>query len=785
MGRIADLEVRNFYSDSLTASLNGVRNWESFRDTVFRVGKDTLGFRKSSHKDWFDDNNLEIQKLLAEKRHFENLCLSDDSKINRNNVKTIRSRVQKCLRSMENSWWENIINEIENASNAGDMHHLYSLIRKVYGPRSSTVNPIRSKDGSHLIKDQKGILGRWKEHFNDLLNRESIIDPTFIDKIPQKDIKWVLNNRPSLVEVNEAIDSLKLGKAPGKDGITAEMLKYGGEGARFLVWEIIGDFWEDESVHQDWRDAIMIVLYKSKGKRDICGNYRGIALLCVVGKVLSRIMLTRTTNYIANGVLQESQCGFRKARGTADMIFSARQLQEKCREQRVGLYQVFIDLTKAFDTVNRSALWKILSKLGCPDKFTNILKSFHDDMKVWVALSGDLSDPISVENGVKQGDIPAPTLFAIYFYIVFFLAFSDSDAPAVYIRYRTTNKLFAIKRFNAKSKCTINAIRDLLYADDCDLVSHTVEDMQIILDLFSKACSDLGLTISLDKTVAMFSPPPGAPYIEPDLFVYGKRLKVVPEFVYLGSKLHQSCSLDQETTFRISKASQSFGGLRERCWSRKGISLKTKVDVYKTIVLKALTFSLETCTLLSKNISQLERFQQFCLREILNIRWQDRVTNEEVLHRCGCVSIASLLAKSQMSWSGHVARMDDTRIPKQLLYGELCIGTRTHGGQRLRFKDTLRLNLKKCNIGQDWETLAQNRSAWRKAVKDGVNLAESNRVDKAAVKRALRKNQHHPLLADTTTFPCEICGRLFLNRAGLASHTRTHKNENKLNKILI
>ena len=779
VGRLADPAVRNLYSDSLNASLNGVRDWETVRDTIFRVGKEVLGFRKSSHKDWFDDSNVEIQKLLSEKRHFENLLLSEDSKHNRNNVKAAKHRVQKCLRSMENSWWENIIKEIENASNAGDMHALYSLIRKVYGPRSSTVNPIRSKDGSRLIKDQKGILGRWKEHFNDLLNRESVIDPTFIDKIPQKDIKWILNNRPSLDEVNEAIDSLKVGKAPGKDGITSEMLKYGGEAVRFLVWEIIGDFWEDESVHQDWRDAIMIVLYKSKGKRDICGNYRGIALLCVVGKVLSRIMLTRTTNHIANGVLQESQCGFRTGRGTADMIFSARQLQEKCREQRVGLYQVFIDLTKAFDTVNRSALWQILRKLGCPDKFTNILKSFHDDMKVWVALSGDLSDPISVENGVKQGDIPAPTLFAIYFYVVFFLAFSNDDAPAVYIRYRTTNKLFELKRFKYKSKCTIKAIRDLLYADDCDLVSHTEEDMQKILDLFSKACSDLGLTISLEKTVAMFSPPPGLAYTEPNLFIYGKRLKVVLEFIYLGSKLHQSCSLDHETTYRISRASASFAGLRERCWSRKGISLKTKVDVYITVVLKALTFSLETCALLSKNISQLERFQQFCLREILNIRWQDRVTNEEVLHRCGCVSIASLLATSQLSWSGHVARMDDTRIPKQLLYGELCIGSRAHGGQRLRFKDTLRLNLKKCKIGPDWETRAGNRSEWRKAVKDGVKQYEGNRVEKATVKRALRKGQHHPLIADTTTFPCEICHRVFLARCGLVMHMKMHERHDQ------
>ena len=422
------------------------------------MSKETLGFVKNNHKDWFDDNNEEIQKLLSEKRHFHNLFLSDKSKPNYRNLKAVKHKIQKCLRSMESSWWENITNEIQHASNIGDTHGLYSLLRKVYGPKSSTVTPLRSKDGLSLIKDEKGILNRWKEHFNDLLNRESIIDESFLDKIPQNEIKWILNDKPSLEEVNTAIDQLRLGEAPGRDGIMVEMLRYGGDATRFSVWEIICGFWEDESVHQDWRDAIMIILYKSQDKKDICGNYRGIALLCVVGKVLSRIMLSRLITHIANVFLQESRCGFRSGRGTADMIFSARQLQEKCREQHVGLYQVFIDLTKAFDTVNRNALWQILRKLGCPEKFTNILKSFHDDMNVWVSPSGELSDPITVENGVKQGDIPAPTLFAIYFYIVFFLAFQNNDAPAVYIRYRTSNKLFDLKRFNTKSKCMIAVI---------------------------------------------------------------------------------------------------------------------------------------------------------------------------------------------------------------------------------------------------------------------------------------------------------------------------------------
>ena len=85
------------------------------------------------------------------------------------------------------------------------------------------------------------------------------------------------------------------------------------------------------------------------------------------------------------------------------MIFTARELQEKCREQNVGLYTTFIDLTKAFDTVSREGLWKVMSKFGCPTKFINMVRQFHDGMQASVRDDGKSSKPFPVTNGVKQG----------------------------------------------------------------------------------------------------------------------------------------------------------------------------------------------------------------------------------------------------------------------------------------------------------------------------------------------------------------------------------------------
>ena len=108
--------------------------------------------------------------------------------------------------------------------------------------------------------------------------------------------------------------------------------------------------WEDGAVPQDMRDAKIIAIYKNKGKRNDCNNYRGILLLSIVGKTFAQVLLNRL-QVLADRVYTEAQRGFRAARSTIDMVFSVRQLQENCREQRRPLYLAFVDLTKAFDLV--------------------------------------------------------------------------------------------------------------------------------------------------------------------------------------------------------------------------------------------------------------------------------------------------------------------------------------------------------------------------------------------------------------------------------------------------
>ena len=116
---------------------------------------------------------------------------------------------------------------------------------------------------------------------------------------------------------------------------------------------------------------------------------------------------------------------------------------------------------------------------------------------------------------------------------------------------------------------------------------------------------------------------------------------------------------------------------------------------------------------------RLNHFHTSCLRKLLKIKWQDKIPDTEVLKRAGMQSVHTLLKLAQLRWTGHVTRMPDERLPKKILYGELQVGKRSHGGQKKRYKDTLKASLKDFNIPtESWEQIPQNPTKWR-GLKEG------------------------------------------------------------------
>ena len=141
---------------------------------------------------------------------------------------------------------------------------------------------------------------------------------------------------------------------------------YGGNLVDEEILNYICVCWNTDRTPSRWKDSKIIVIYKRTGDKTECGIIRGILLLTVGGNVYAKLLLIRLVEHVSGSVLPESQCGFQKERSTTDVTFVLRLLLEKNREQQRDLFAVLVDLSKAFDIVDRELLRKHLRKFGCP-----------------------------------------------------------------------------------------------------------------------------------------------------------------------------------------------------------------------------------------------------------------------------------------------------------------------------------------------------------------------------------------------------------------------------------
>lgn len=756
-------------------------HWATLKTVILSAGEESVGYCKIKHQDWFDENDQEIQTLLNKKRTAHQACQNNPNSLSKKQeYQEAKADVQRKTRVLKNRWWVEKSQEMQRLAETNNTRAFFSMTKAIYGPKTQGLNPLKSRDGCTLLKDSNAINERWREHFHELLNKDQEINEVSLSKIPQKPTITDLDKVPSLQEVENAIKQLKNNKAAGSDGIPAEFFKEGGRLLAEHTLMLIVKIWNTETIPSDLRDALIVTIFK-KGDRTDCGNYRGITILSIAGKILARILSNRLVP-LAEDCLPETQCGFRPNRSTTDMIFCARQMQEKCKEQHHHLYMAFIDLVKAFDSVNRDALWKILAKIGCPQKYINIVRLLHDDMNGMVLVNNNPGENFEISAGVKQGCVIAPTLFSIFVGTILHLV--EGKLPkGIEIEYRTDGGLFNPNRLRAKTKVSTTSIIELQYADDNVVLAKTEEDLQAILNAFDEAYTSIGLSLNTQKTQILHQPKPNSISTRPIITVQGKALQSIEHFPYLGSHLSSNANVDAEIQHRLKCASMTFGRLRARVFDNHNISVQTKLYVYQATVIPSLTYGCESWTTYRRHIRCLERYHQRCLRRILRVKWQDRCTNISILNEANSTSIEAMIIKQQLRWSGHIVRMPEHRLPKQIMYSQLKDGQRKLGRPQKRYKDALKANMKKCQIKTDnWEDAALNRSVWRRNIWEGTQCFEQERrrteIDKrnARKQRELQKRNNTALPVPNRTNVCQQCKKICGSRIGLYSHLRSHKN---------
>ena len=319
---------------------------------------------------------------------------------------------------------------------------------------------------------------------------------------------------PTMEEVKAAIKAMKGGKAVGADGLTAKMLKAEETETPRRLMCIVREIWESETIPEAWKTGLIAKLTK-KGDLGECNNWRGITLLPITSKIFSKIIHTRLAETLDEFIRQE-QAGFRPGHSCSDHIFTLRQILEQSKEWNVPLYANLVDFEKAFDSIHRDSLWKILRHYGIPSKLVNVIKMLYSDFKCQVICNTALTDDFSVTTGVKQGCILSPFLFILGMDWVLKQVTGSGTRG---IRWTLTSVL-----------------EDLDYADDIVLLAHRYQDMQAKTNFLATAARSLGFKFNTEKTRHLrMNSRPNQP-----ITVNNEVIDEVDHFTYLGSKVSTS-----------------------------------------------------------------------------------------------------------------------------------------------------------------------------------------------------------------------------------------------------
>ena len=350
-------------------------------------------------------------------------------------------------------------------------------------------------------------------------------------------------------------------------------MKHAGKAGAEALLHLCIRIWNTCKWPGEWKLHEFVMLYK-KGNAKECGNYRTIALISHASKILLIIILNRMRIKVEEE-LSDCQAGYRSNRGTVDMLFSLQLLIEKVRNSEEEAFIIFIDYSKAFDSVKHHHLFDTMLKMGFPAHLVSLIAGLYENQKATVRWNGEHSEYFNISKGVRQGCILSPHLFSIYTEQV--MREADIDDMGLKIGGRN--------------------ISNMRYADDTGLVGGNVTSSRRILHRVDTAGKVAGLGLNVPKTEYMhikgIDSQPGE---YTTIKVNGAALKKVDSFKYLGSIKSSDGKCLKDVKTRIAMAKQKMLQLNN-IWKDRGIPKSLKIMILKCLVWPVVMYGCEAWTL--------------------------------------------------------------------------------------------------------------------------------------------------------------------------------------------
>ena len=380
-------------------------------------------------------------------------------------------------------------------------------------------------------------------HFKNLAGRASNISDEGRDEINLINQEIIdtfileLDKEITIEELNDTISKLKLEKSAGLDLLVNEFFIYAPNHVRKVMLRIFNKALELEYYPTVWAKGNIVPIFKSGDKYDT-NNYRGITLLSCIGKLFTRIINDRLSVWAEkNGIISEAQLGFRKGRGTVDCLFILHGLIELMIAKGKKLYCCFVDYEKAFDYIDRAALWSKLLKEKLSSKIIRILKNMYS--KIELTVKGD-NRFFESSCGLLQGESTSPILFSLYV--------NDLE--------NSMNEDWC------GTKIQEAVIKLLMFADDTAIFSETREGLQNAINNLDEYCLKWGITVNVRKTKIVVFRKQGRLSATDRWFYRGNEIELVPFFKYLGCSLSSSGSFNINTQELVKSARRALFALK-------------------------------------------------------------------------------------------------------------------------------------------------------------------------------------------------------------------------------
>nr|KAG5708629.1 hypothetical protein BaRGS_034846 [Batillaria attramentaria] len=525
--------------------------WEHSKKLWHDTCEEVLGKRKTQHKEWISADTIQKLEVRKKKKTALNTSRTRRAKAKAQEEYTAADReVKRSTRKDKRDYIDNLANQAEEAAGQGNLKDLYQVTKKLAGKFRQTDKPVKDKNG-HPLTTTEEQLKRWAEHFRELLNRPILETPP---DIPPAETELPINcDKPSKAEIRKAIMTLRNGKAAGPDEIPAEAIKADTETAVNMLHSLFSKIWEKEEVPAQWKEGIVIKLPKKGDLRD-CSTTEG-------------------------------SCSFTGV--------------------ELPLYINFIDYEKAFDSVDREALWRLLRHYGVPGKIISLIQCTYKDMSCRIAHAGQLSESFEVKTGVRQGCLLSPFLFLLVI---------------DWIMKTTTTG-----RKNGIQWTLWTQLDDLDFADDLALLSHSHSQMQDKTTCLEATSAGTGLKINRRKTELMkINTTANTP-----VTVGGEPIREVESFVYLGSVVDGQGGTDRDVTARIGKARAANGHAEEHlgiqsCQHKNQTShLQLQREVSSALRMRNMEDNKD-------DAAEDPDISQHLSEAIFNIRWPEKIRNEEL-----------------------------------------------------------------------------------------------------------------------------------------------------------